>query len=124
MTLDASKKTILVVEDDILLLAMLSETLRRRGYNVVPAINAKEALAAYRQSKAPIDLAVIDFSLPDMDGLEVSSRILKQKPDCKILGMSGMVTVEDRFQAIGVEFIRKPFDTEILVERIAAYVNS
>jgi DNA-binding NtrC family response regulator len=119
MTSEAAKKTILVVEDDILLLAMLSETLRRHGYNVVPAITAKEALAAFKQSKTPIDMAVVDFSLPDMDGLEVSVRILKQQQGCKILGMSGMATVEERFEAIGVEFIRKPFETSSLVDKIA-----
>jgi two-component system cell cycle sensor histidine kinase/response regulator CckA len=124
MTLAAEKKTILVVEDDILLLAMLSETLRRRGYNVLPALSAKEALSVFRRSKEPIDLAVVDFSLPDIDGVEVSIQFLRHNPAFKILGMSGMVTIEDRFQAIGVEFIRKPFETDQLVLKIDAYVNS
>jgi len=114
--------TILVVEDDVLVLATLSKMLRRAGYTVIGATSGKEAIRLHHRFNSTIDMVLVDYFLPDLTGLEVAQELQKDYPSCKVLGMSGMLTTEQRFQSLGLQFILKPFGEGELLSRISAYV--
>jgi CheY-like chemotaxis protein/transcriptional regulator with XRE-family HTH domain len=101
-------ETILVVDDEKLVLNMLSDFLAGCGYNVIRAENGQVALERYQQSPGSIHLVIMDVVMPHKDGI-VSAREIKQINDrAKIILMSGYhpehLKVGDTFT-----IIRKPF---------------
>lgn len=70
----SSKARILVAEDDPVSRTLISSRLQKWGYNVVVTNDAVEAMAVLRGRDAP-SLAILDWSMPGMDGLEISRRL-------------------------------------------------
>lgn len=117
---------IMIVEDDLDIIPMLSSMLINSGYTVLPYTNGGDALKAI-QLESP-DLILLDISLPDMDGYQVCM-LLKQMNDISdvpVIFMSGMGSVDDKikgFQAGGVDYITKPFHPEEVQVRIKTHIN-
>ncbi len=112
--------TILVVDDEQLLVKGLKRSLEQEGYRVLTAHDGVEALQVF-QSEA-IDLVVLDVMLPGLGGLEVCARIRREKETPII-----MLTAkgEDVDRIVGLElgaddYVVKPFNTRELVARIRA----
>lgn len=83
-------ETILVVDDELIVLSLASMMLRRFGYEVLVAASAAEALNLF--SKWPdlkIDLLLVDIILPGMNGLMLAERIRALRPSLPVLYMSG-----------------------------------
>lgn len=124
---ETGKATILVVEDYSDTREMLSILLRSRGYNVIEAEDGVEGLL--KAGWVYPDLIIMDLSLPEMDGVEVARRIhaqakLSQTP---IFVVSAYLTEEvaaDVHAAGCVEAIAKPFDAEMLLEKINATLTA
>ena len=127
---------ILIVDDEIPNLQLLSELLGREGYQVRPANNPQ--LALYSALAQPPKLILLDVKMPGMDGFEVCRR-LKQDArtrDIPILFVSALQDVEDKvrgFEAGGVDYITKPFqepevlarvDTHLTIHRLRQEVRS
>jgi len=119
---DRYKKTgsndILIVDDEMPNLKLLSELLGREGYQVRPANNPQLAIdSALAQ---PPKLILLDVKMPQMDGFEVCERLKQDERtrDIPIIFISALQDVEDRvrgFNVGGVDFITKPFyDSEVL----------
>lgn len=106
---------ILVVDDDLSLLEALVDALKIRGYKVVGESCPEKGLA--RIGSWQPDVAIFDFKMPKMDGVELSRQVLEILPDLPILLLSGFATIGGAVQAIkeGVyDYLAKPFDvTEI-----------
>jgi signal transduction histidine kinase len=115
-------KTVLLVDDDALVMEIGSQFLKRLGYRVLTASGGQRALELFRQSSKPIDCLLVDFSMPGMDGLDIMQQIRKRRPDAKIIITSGYTwqQIEDRFDRIGLpdEFIQKPFEMKALQEKL------
>ena len=79
--------TILVVDDDRGVREFVCEALRNLGYDVTAASDGEEGLAFLEERK--LDLAIIDFAMPGLNGAEVASRALALHPDLRILFASG-----------------------------------
>lgn len=83
------KKTILLIDDEDMILDIGEIALRRWGYNVISADSGKKALQIYEEERDHIDLVLLDMILGDINGNEVYKRLKKIKPDVKVLLASG-----------------------------------
>jgi len=114
-------ETILMVEDNDEVRNLIKNILQRYGYKLLKAENGKEALRISRQHQHPIHLMLTDVVMPGMNGRELSERIQSQRPEIKVLYMSGHTgdaIVHHGVLAPGVNFIQKPFTSEKLAGMI------
>lgn len=114
-------ETVLIAEDEPGVLALVCETLRAHGYTVLEARNGKEALAVSRQYQGRIHLLLTDVVMPQMNGREVSERLLLMRPDVKVLYMSGYTddaVLRHGVVADGMDFLPKPFTPGIVARTV------
>jgi DNA-binding NtrC family response regulator len=107
--------TILVVDDEQLIRWSLSERLTQEGYAVVEAGTAKEALAA---AGPHLDLVLLDFRLPDSDGLRVLKQIKASDPDIPVILLTAFSSIETAVEAMkqgAYHYANKPFNLDELV---------
>lgn len=112
--------TILLVEDEEMLLQVASRQLEQLGYSVLKAATPREAISIYRQNHGAIDLIVTDVVMPEMNGKEMVERMRAVSPEAKALFMSGYTAKSVLREVVeeGVHFIQKPFDVKLLHEKI------
>ncbi|GLS22122.1 hypothetical protein GCM10007874_51390 [Labrys miyagiensis] len=112
------RPSILVVEDEALIRAILSDELRTAGLTVVEATSADEALS-YLKTAGMVDLIFTDIQMPgSMNGLELARRLRAQNPSLPIIITSGN-TGPKGAEGIG-QFMPKPYDMEQAVEMICS----
>lgn len=114
----ARKKTVLVVEDEPLMLDMLQVILSDENYNVVPALTPNEALAAVDGGLIP-DLLITDVMMPGLSGIELAERIRARVPRVPILyetGFSAVLFAGRPELESGAAFVEKPFSPRGLIE--------
>jgi CheY-like chemotaxis protein len=123
-----SRTTILVVDDEPALVALVRTMLWRAGYNVLEAGSGEEALRVAAEEKGQIKLLLSDVLMPEMNGYELAARLRESRPEMKVLFMSGY---RDRviFDSTGVAvedhpLVRKPFTQFALVSKIAEVLES
>lgn len=111
---------ILLVDDEPSVIDFLQQELAFEDYEVVTAIDGQEAYAVYQQQKDTLDLVILDWMLPKMDGLEVLRRIRKHD-DLPVIMMTARDYVSDKVAGLdggADDYITKPFDTEELLARV------
>ncbi len=115
-------RTVLLVDDDTMVMDIGSQFLKRMGYTVQTASSGQAALDIFKAAPDRIDCIVLDFSMPGMDGLETMQQIRTIRPDTRIIITSGYTRqqIEDRFAPIGLpdDFIQKPFEMKTLQEKL------
>jgi DNA-binding response OmpR family regulator len=114
---------ILVIDDDPDMRAMLEQTLKAAGHEVISAADGSEGVERYRTS--PADLVITDIYMPKQDGLETIREFRRRFPEVRIIAMSGRalaVTMLSIAQDLGaVAVLHKPFAADDLfaaVERV------
>ena len=118
--------SILVVDDTLPNLELLSEMLKARGYRVRPVPSGDLALQAAKSS--PPDLILLDIHMPEMDGYEVCERLKADEKlqDIPVLFISGLSETTDKVKAFGVggaDYITKPFQFEEVEARVATHLE-
>ncbi len=114
-------ETILLVEDEKMLLKMAKSVLESFGYKVLAASAPDEALSIARESKGRIHLLVSDVVMPKMNGGTLAAKISEMRPDVKCLFMSGYTSNVIASHGIldeSVEFIQKPFPLPALAIKV------
>jgi DNA-binding response OmpR family regulator len=105
-------ETILLVEDEKELLAMLRLSLEEKGYRVLSATNGSDAIAIVDKLGTRIDLLLSDIGLPGIDGVRVYEHVKAAAPNIKPLFMSGFFDEgqSERLRTLGVvDVLEKPF---------------
>jgi len=121
----ATGETVLVIEDEPVVRAVVVEMLAEQGYRTLEAVDGPSGLKILR-SNARIDLLVTDVGLPGMNGRQVADQARETRPDLKILFITGYaesVAIADGFLQPGMEMITKPFDLDHLAQRIRAMIS-
>ncbi|MDP3689971.1 MAG: PAS domain-containing protein [Bradyrhizobium sp.] len=121
----ATGETVLVVEDEPVVRAVILEMLGEQGYRMLEAVDGPSGLKILR-SGARIDLLVTDVGLPGMNGRQLADQARETRPDLKILFITGYaesVAIADGFLQPGMEMITKPFDLDNLSRRIRSMVS-
>ncbi|MEY4933454.1 MAG: hypothetical protein RLZZ403_1774 [Pseudomonadota bacterium] len=112
---------VLVIDDDQAIVFLMKRLLERKGYLVSGYIDQDEALAAVRAEPGRFDLAVTDYNMPGMSGLDVARALRKIRADLPIVLSSGNITEELRVEAPGAgvsELVFKPNTVKDLCEAI------
>jgi DNA-binding response OmpR family regulator len=118
----AATETLLVVENESAVRALVQMALERHGYVVLAADSGSEALRLAAAHPGTIDLLITDVVMPDLRGPELARRLIEQRSDLATLFMSGYTD-----DALGddtssfpfpVDFIQKPFSPSALAARV------
>lgn len=121
-----NEKSILLVDDNLSNLKLLSNVLEARGYTLRAANNGTMALRS--ATTVPPDLILLDINMPDLDGYEVCRR-LKLMPglaDIPVIFISTLDDVRDKVRAFevgGVDYITKPFRFEEVLARVETHIT-
>ncbi len=126
---ERGSETVLLVEDDEMFLDLLAEVLEVNGYDVLAAGDPAEAMALSGAHQGELDLLISDMVMPGMSGKELASHLAAERPDMKVLLMSGYS--DEALEERGVSsvsgapgggqtsgFIQKPFSTKELVRKV------
>ncbi|MCD6272390.1 MAG: response regulator [Deltaproteobacteria bacterium] len=113
--------TILVIEDEEMVMAVCREMLERLGYHVLEAKTGQEAINAAKTYGGEIDLAMLDILLPDMSGNTIYPFLMEARPNLKVIVYSGYSIdgpAEEIIDAGAQDFLQKPFTIAALSEKL------
>jgi CheY-like chemotaxis protein len=121
MTPPVGSGTILVVEDEVQVRALVQEILQAEGYTVLIAADGDEGLQLCSEHGEPIDLLLTDVVMPGLSGPEMAQCIMPMHPTIKVVYMSGYAS--DAIGDHGVldsntAFLQKPFTPDILISKV------
>jgi PAS domain S-box-containing protein len=112
---------VLVVDDEEMVRALAALVLERRGFRALTAAGGEEALALYRARRTEIDLVLLDYSMPGMNGLEVLEALKALDPEVCVVFSSGYAQDGDAaplLAAGGRAFVPKPYQPDELVRAL------
>ncbi len=119
--------TVLIVDDEPNDLSASRSTLERAGFEVIGASSYQSALQTFEEKGCGVDLALIDISLPERNGVELFQELSRRNPSLKVLFVSGNVGAElirfYRLPATDRHFLRKPFKPEQLLARVREIIG-
>ncbi len=121
------KETIMLVEDEDAVRAMMSLTLKHYGYNILETPSPLEALIICEKHKEPIQMMVTDVILPEMNGRELAEKITSLYPEIKVIYISGYtddVIVHHGMLDPDINFLEKPFTVSKLLSKIREVLDT
>jgi len=130
-----NRANILIIDDEVETVDMLSLLLESQGYAVIPAYSGTEALEILQQGiqetaegRFPVDLVILDVRIPDVDGYEIC-QVIKQDDHLKyipVIMVTGLRSIEDTTRGLTIgadDYVSKPFRSEELVARVKAMLR-
>jgi len=117
--LEALSKRVLCIDDDAAILRLHQRLLEDAGYSVLTAASGEEALSMLEQGASP-DIAVLDYSMPGMDGEELSQRLRRRYPKLRLIGASGNEIPPAMLEAVDGHMLkgRKPEQLVFVVSEV------
>jgi CheY-like chemotaxis protein len=118
--------TVLLVDDEEIIVAVGSQMLRRLGFDVLAAAGGREALQICKRHHARISLVILDLIMPDLGGAETCTLLKAVHPALKVLLSSGYSfngNSSDIVKSGCDGFIQKPFDLNALSQKINAILS-
>ena len=125
MMAEQSKKRLLVVDDALIMRAIIKDIAMKAGWEIAgEAANGNECLARYRELKP--DLVTLDIVMPELDGVETLRTLRREDPAARVV----MVTAIDQraklsecIQLGALDFVVKPFDKARLMSMLHTYAS-
>ncbi len=117
----AGAEVILLVEDEVSVRTMTQRLLQRGGYTVLSAGSASEAEQLFASHPSPVHLLLTDIVMPGPNGIELSTRLRRQRPELAVLYISGYA--EGSLPArsalpAGAMLLAKPYSSDVLLSRV------
>lgn len=120
----APEKTILLIDDEESVRAIVLKILRRAHYNVLEAPNGEAALKVAEAHPGKIDLVITDMFMPGLRGPEVAQKLAMTRPGLRVLFMSGYADQDLRTGVpAGANFLNKPFSGADLAKTVEAVLK-
>ena len=126
-TMASGNETILLVEDDDRVRALVSNLLRKNGYTVLLASAGDQALEIAARHRGRIHLLLTDVVMPGLNGRILSERLTVVRPDTRVLYMSGYsddAILRHGVRKAAAHFIQKPFSIDALAHKIRETLNA
>ena len=114
LSLKSGKETIMIVDDEPAILALIEELLNKFGYSPHLFNNGESALNAYQEGKIDFDMIITDMTMPRMTGIALAEAILSEDKNMPIILCSGYneTISRSKVKAMGIQaFLEKPLDT-------------
>ena len=111
-------ETVLVIDDEQLIRRSITKRLGVAGYRV---LEAEDGRTAIERASTGVDLAILDYRLPDLDGLTILKRFREIDPDVLVILLTAYASVETAVEAMKLgayHFMNKPFDLEALAAMV------
>ncbi len=116
-----SKQSILIIDDEALILDTMSKDLSEQGYQVDTARNGAEGIRKFRDVQH--DLVVVDLVMKELNGIQVAKEVKELKPGTKIIFITGYGTRSSAIEALRLgasDFFIKPYNRNELFQRISS----
>jgi CheY-like chemotaxis protein len=121
------RKTVFVVDDEDLIRELCVEWLELLGYETLTAADGAEAVHVFREKMNEIDMVLLDFVMPSMNGAEVFDELIRIRPDVKVILGSGY-TEEIVLQSFSKQrpsvIFQKPYNMEILKRELDRLIGT
>ena len=118
----AQGKTILLIDDEEMVINISEMMLRRLGHKVLKAHNGYEGLKLFEENKSKVDLIISDLEMPKMNGKDLLTKLRKIDADIKVMLSSGALIDTDEPSVINIGFsgfLKKPYRMNTLSEKIS-----
>ncbi|GER90256.1 hypothetical protein KDW_44180 [Dictyobacter vulcani] len=124
---ESGGETLLLVEDDPDIQLVVCEGLQDYGYNVITASDGEEGVTVFEEHASSISLVIADIMMPKMKGRQFQEYVRKQRPDIKVLIVSGYQEMDLKRRELletRSAFLQKPFDLDVLVTKIRELLDT
>jgi CheY-like chemotaxis protein len=114
-------ETVLVAEDEEIVRELVCDVLAEQGYNVMCAMDGIEAMKKAKAHDGPIHLLITDVIMPHMNGQELAEQLTTERPDMKVLFVSGYSDNDIGDHGVinqGIDLLQKPFTPQALARKI------
>ncbi len=116
---NAKRPTLLVVEDEEVLVELLKTMLEAQGFRVIIAMDGREAVEHYKEMRSEIDIVLTDMGLPKLGGWDVLAQVRALNPNARVVCASGFMDSslrDEMIKAGAYEFVQKPYVYDHLVK--------
>jgi PAS domain S-box-containing protein len=127
VALRQGSETILLVEDEEAVRNLTRRLLESNGYTVLPAASAEQALEVAESHDGRLDMLLTDVIMPGLSGPELSRQLLGQRPDMRVLYVSGYPDETMASEGIldpGASFLQKPFTPDTLARKVREVLDA
>ena len=110
---------VMLVDDEEEFIELMSQRLETRGLTVVTVTSGEEAVAMADDHN--LDVAVVDFAMPGINGIETLKQIKEKRPDIEVIMLTGHGTIKSGIEAMkhgAIDYLEKPVDLNVLMEKI------
>jgi CheY-like chemotaxis protein len=117
----AGAETLLIVDDEEMLVELLHRLVERHGYKALSAVSGKQALQLFEENRERIDLVITDLMMPEMDGKQLAKELLRRDPNVRILISTGYSEPSDisfLLDAGARGVVMKPYQADRLLAAI------